>query len=196
MNSDLPPFVRWMAPVACCVLLAACATPREPAGPPGPIGQNRCYARPAASQCITSAPRPLSFLAEGTPVKVRVDARCEWNPTGVILQRGSRYRLAVTEVLEPWADSWQPPSDLAQGWPGIFARGGRYVQRWSRAPQLPMYALVGAQGREERTFFVVGRELELVAERGDELLFFANDWRSQYDNNKGCVEVEIRKVGP
>jgi hypothetical protein len=162
-----------------CLLLAGCASPKDP------IGDNRCHPRPNGAQCITQPPRALSLLADDTPVTLRVDARCEWNPTGVILQRGARYRVNVTSVLEEWTRG-----------PRIMATTGKYVQRWARASEFPMYALVGAQGREERNFFAAGPETIFTAASGEELMFFANDWPGAYDNNHGCVEVEVRKLSP
>jgi len=161
-----------------CLLLAGCASPREP------VGDNRCQPRPDGAQCITQPPRPLGLLAENTPVTVRVDARCEWNPTGVILQRGERYRIAVTRVLEQWG-----------GGPRFLSEGGRYTQRWARASELPLHALVAAQGREEKTFFAVGAQASFTAASGEELLFFSNTWPGYYDGNRGCVEVEIQRLG-
>lgn len=166
------------APLLACLLLAACASPKEP------VGDNRCHPRPGGAQCITQPPRALSMLGNDQAVTVRVDARCEWNPTGVILQRGARYRVAVTNVIEEWTRG-----------PRILAASGKYVQRWSRASDFPMYSLIAAQGREERTFFAVGPETTFTAASGEELLFFANDWPGYYDGNRGCVDVEIRKLG-
>jgi hypothetical protein len=177
MTLDLRCLVRF-APVLAGFLLAACATPKEP------VGDNRCHPRRNAAQCITQPPRALGMLADETPVTVRVDARCEWNPTGVILQRGARYRVALTQVVEEWTRG-----------PRILATTGKYVQRWARASDFPMYALIGAQGREERNFFVLGPETTFTAASGEELLFFANDWPGHYDDNRGCVELEIRKLG-
>ena len=172
-----------------CLLLAACASPQPAAGP------NRCYERGMAdkSVCLPEALRRLDVLPVGQPVTVTVDARCEWNPTGVILERGARYHLQVTRLLEPWAD-WRTPSDLETGWPATVGWGSRQVQRWARAPRLPVYALVGAQGMEERSFFVVGRETTLTAGAGDELLFFANDWPGRYHNNRGCLQLQVEKL--
>ena len=164
-------------PLLAALLLAACASLKEP------VGDNRCHPRRDGAQCITQPPRALSLLPNDAPVTVRVDARCEWNPTGVILQRGARYRLAVTNVLEDWTRG-----------PRILPATGKYVQRWARAEEFPMYTLIAAQGREERNFFAVGPETTFTATAGDELLFFANDWPGYYDRNRGCVEVEIRKL--
>ncbi|MBL0427549.1 hypothetical protein [Ramlibacter alkalitolerans] len=178
MTHSPPPLLQ-RAAVLACLVLAACASPKEPVGP------DRCHPRPNGAQCITQAPRPLSLLPVGTPVTVRVDARCEWNPTGVIVERGSRYRLAVTNVVEDWIRG-----------PRILSVSGKYVQRWARASEFPMYTLVAAQGRDERTYFAAGPETTFTAASGDELLFFANDWPGYYDSNRGCVEVEIRKLPP
>ena len=176
---DLRPSFARTATLLACLALAACATPKEPVGP------NRCQPRPAGAQCITQAPRPLGLLLDNSPVTVQVDARCEWNPSGVILQRGARYHVAVTRVLETWADK-KPVMGLA----------GRYTQRWARAPELPMDALVGSEGRDGRTLFLAGPESTFTAQRGDELLFFANDWPGRTADNRGCVELEIRQLAP
>ena len=178
MRTLLTPLAR-SATLLACLALAACATPREPVGP------NRCQPRTQGAQCITQAPRPLGILSDSSPVTVQVDARCEWNPTGVLLERGARYQLAVTNVVEEWMRG-----------PRILSVSGKYVQRWARASEFPMYALIGAQGREERTFFAAGPQTTFTAASGEELLFFANDWPGYYDNNRGCVEIEIRKLAP
>jgi hypothetical protein len=168
-----------LAPALCCLLLAACVSTKEAVGP------NRCYPRTNGAQCIAAAPRALSLLADRSPVTVRVDARCEWNPTGVILERGARYRLTVTQELEGWTASARS-----------LAWSDRYRQRWARAPEQPMHALIAAQGREERTFFAVGHGGEFTAASGEELLFFANDWPERYAEDRGCVELQIEKIAP
>jgi hypothetical protein len=187
MTAALPCSARWSAPVLAALLLAGCSTP------PQPQGLNRCVERKDASRCITRPPRALALLPPGAPVSVQVDARCEWNPTGVILERGARYRVKVTQGEESWVDGVQRASDLQTGWPGFYARFGRIAQRWARAPDVPMYSLIGAQGHESRNFFVVGRETEFTASTGEELLFFANDWPGRYHNNRGCLDVEIQR---
>ena len=188
MNPATAARLHWLAPALSALWLAACATPAEP------VGSERCYPRENAAQCITQPPRPLGMLSDNFPVTVRVDARCEWNPSGVILQRGARYRIKVTQVLEPWGDSWGGGSDLDGGSSGAFSFSGGFARYWARAPEQPMYALIGAQGREKRTFFVVGGEREFTADSGDELLFFANDWPGKYDDNLGCVELQVEKT--
>jgi hypothetical protein len=173
------PSAAWLAAMLTGVALAGCVTVQDPLGP------ERCYPRHNAAQCVTRQPRPLSLLADNAPVTVQVDARCEWNPTGVILQRGARYHVAVTKVLEDWG-----------GGPRLLDAASRYTQRWARAPALPLHALVGAQGRDERSYFVAGPEATFTAERGDELLFFSNTWPEHTIDNQGCVEVEIRQLAP
>jgi len=176
-----------IAPLLSCLLLAACASHTPASGP------NACHPRAALQQCPLLPTRALAQLKEGT-VAAMVDARCQWNGTGVLLEPDAHYRITAAKVAEGWADSWQPESDLEDGWPGIFTLGGKLLQPGARAPRHPMYSLVGAQGRDEGTFFVAGWEHTLTATRKAELLFFANDWEAHYGNNHGCVEVRIQRL--
>jgi hypothetical protein len=178
-----------IVPLLSCLLLAACATDTPVAAADG------CQARLAMPQCPLVPVRPLAPLREGS-VTAMVDARCLWNGTGVLLEPDARYRISAAKVVEGWADSWQPESDLQDGWPGIFTLSGKLLQPGARAPRLPMYSLVGAQGRDDSNFFVAGWEHTLTATRRAELLFFANDWATHYQNNHGCVEVRIQRLAP
>jgi hypothetical protein len=185
MNPATAARVRWLAPALSVLVLAACAGPMEP------VGSDRCYPRAGTAQCITQPPRHLALLSDNFPVILRVDAR------GVILQRGARYRIKVTKVIEPWSDGGlSAGADLAGSSTGAFSWAGGFSRYWARAPEHPMYALMGAQGREKRSFFVVGPERELTAASGEELLFFANDWPGEYDDNHGCLELEVEKISP
>ena len=189
MSARTPP-ARLLLLLA-CALLAACASPTAPVGP------NRCYERGMAdkSVCTPEALRRLDVLPAGQSVRVTVDARCQWNPTGIILERGATYELKVAGRREAWTDSWQSESDLETGWTGLYRFSGGYARHWARAPRHPIYALMGAQGYEERYFFVVGEGRALKAEAGEELMFFANDWPGAYENNHGCLQVDVRKLG-
>ncbi|MEJ8839333.1 hypothetical protein [Ramlibacter sp. AN1133] len=176
-----------IAPLLSCVLFAACASQTPAAGP------NACHSRDALQQCPLMPTRVLAELNEGTATAM-IDARCHWNSTGVLLEPDAHYRITAAKVVEGWADSWQPESDLKDGWPGIFRLSGKLFQLRARAPGHPMYSLVGAEGRDESTFFVAGWEQTLTATRRAELLFFANDWENHYQNNHGCVEVRIQRL--
>ncbi|HZY19041.1 MAG TPA: hypothetical protein VFE82_11205 [Ramlibacter sp.] len=159
--------------------------------PPVPVG--RCALRPAgAAACLQGPPAAATVLPAGERT-VRVDALCEWNGTGVLLEPGGRYDLTVAEVLEPWVD-WWVPSDLATGWRGIARWSAPLAQRRARAPGLPIYSLVGSEGPSTATAFAVGWSARLVATQPQELLLFANDWWGRYGNNQGCLDVRIRRV--
>ncbi len=151
---------------------------------------------PAASprrQCIRAVPPPARHLGD-TPAVVRVDAQCRWNRTGVQLEPGREYDLSAA-VVEGWVDHLLPDADLRSGWqrfPWVLA--GWLASPFARHRWRPMYALVGAEGQDPDSFFVVGHGIRHVARTHEELLFFANDWPDQYGNNHGCLELTIRRV--
>lgn len=181
-----------LAALGLCALLGACATP----------SQQNCEPRePGTAQCLVPQPRRLGLLAEtDPPVQVVVDARCRWNHTGVQLQQGAVYAISArVRRDDPWVDKGVE-SDLSTGWKGAFwGLVGRLFQPGARAPDLPLYALVAAQGQAGRIHSVAGHEARLQSETADddpptELLFFANDWPGMYHNNHGCVDVEVKRV--
>lgn len=181
-----------LALLGLCALLGACATPSR---------QNCEPREPGAAQCVVPPPRKLGPLAPSDPpVQVVVDARCRWNPTGVQLEKDAVYAISARERSDdPWVDRGVK-SDLATGWHGTFWRFvGRLFQPGARAPELPLYALVAAQGQAGKIYSVAGHEARLQSRAADgdppiELLFFANDWPGMYHNNHGCVDVEVRRL--
>lgn len=170
------------------LLAAGCATPAPDAG------LAECRPRPATEQaCLLAVPAAPAPLAAGGTATARIDARCPWNRTGVRLEPGARYALAVTRALEPWVD-WWVPSHPRTGWTGIAGWFNGLANGRARAANAPMYALVGAQGQRPDTFFVAGEASTLRATHAEELLLFANDWPARYGNNHGCLELTIRRI--
>lgn len=143
--------------------------------------------------CIQSAPVPAAALSVGGEKKARIDAQCRWNRSGVLLQPGASYDLKVTATIEAWRDK-TTDADVATGWTGSVSWLGTVAQWWARDASAPMYALVGAHGRRPETFFLAGKNYRLRALMVDELLLFANDWPSHYQNNHGCLELTIKRV--
>src|SRR5687768_18539780 len=47
--------------------------------------------------CITALPAPARDIAVGEHVGARVDAKCEWNRTGVLVKSDAAYRIVVTD---------------------------------------------------------------------------------------------------
>lgn len=171
--------------LAAAFLLAACSGPLK-------VVEGQCGPRPPAELACRQQPVQPRKLADGA-VPVRVDARCHWTHTGVQLQPGERYRItAAPEAVEGWRD-WTEDSDPLQGWtehPGFFER---FARLFSRAPAVPMYALVGAEGEDRASYFTALAGPRTAA-RGGELLLFPNDWYLKYGNNLGCLDVRVEAL--
>jgi hypothetical protein len=144
--------------------------------------------------CLEKSASPAHKLLPGAQASTRIDALCMWNRTGVLLEPGATYEIAITRRIEPWRDARLPEADLRMGWQGPIASFAGVFAKWfARYPEAPMYSLVGAQGKHPDSFFIVGNS-SLV--RGSpigaqELLVFANDWKGFYKNNQGCLEMSI-----
>lgn len=169
--------------LAAAFLLAACSGPLK-------VVEGQCGPKPPEERACRQQPVQARKLADGA-VPVRVDARCHFTHTGVQLQPGERYTVTVVgDPVEAW-DDWIEKSHPATGWvehPGLYER---FVRLFSRAPDVPMYALVGAEGEDRASYFpaLAGTK---TATRAGELLLFPNDWYLNYGNNKGCLDVEVK----
>jgi hypothetical protein len=56
------------------------------------------------------------------------------------------------------------------------------------------FCLCGVYDRQDETAFPIGSGRELVVPRGGNLAFFANDARNFYGNNRGSVQLRVRRV--
>lgn len=170
------------------VLVAGCASaPKGPLAPEAYVQSCRPADQPGRA-CL----QPAQALAGGA-TRVRVDAQCVWNRTGVQMQQGAVYEITATPVLEDWKDA-STRSDLEDGWKGAASVAGTFARFRARASKLPMYALVGAEGEDPKTFFKVGRKAFHTAKNTSELVLFANDWNGRYQNNHGCADVTVRRI--
>jgi hypothetical protein len=127
-----------------------------------------------------------------------VDARCPWNASGVLLEAGARYRVTASKRPgHDWVDDANP-SRLDTGWER-WRWFGRLVQPRARAPHLPMYALVAAQGatHQRLSLAVAAGGVDALVPAGEtpvELFLFANDWPGFYGNNQGCLDVTLQRI--
>lgn len=170
------------------LLLAACSGPLK-------VVEGECLPKPPEpeAEAVCRQPAvPLRRLAEG-PAQVKVDARCHWARTGVQLKAGEQYRVTAAEQeIERWVDSGNVSTPLT-GWTQHTGAVERFARAFSRAPNVPMYALVGVEGQDSGTYFTA-LEGRRTAARDGELLLFANDWYGMYRNNKGCLAVTVEPV--
>jgi len=121
-----------------------------------------------------------------------VDAKLEWNPSGIDMKAGEQYSIKVT-ILEEWKDA-NTTSSLSKGWNPPARWIEWLVRRKARAPHLPMYSLVGSLDEDSATFFLIGEAARLQVPKDGALQAFANDWPGRYLNNHGRVDVVVERL--
>lgn len=150
--------------------------------------------------CIRTPVDKASPLPIGQKTTARVDAQCWWNRTGVLLEPAGVYEVEVTDKIEAWRDSdMKEDSDLRTGWRGgVESFVGFFAKLFARDIHSPMYSLVGARGKDPKDFVLIGDRARVTGTHSEpiELLAFANDWSSKYQNNHGCLELTIRRIAP
>jgi hypothetical protein len=121
----------------------------------------------------------------------RIEARREWNHTGVRLERGVRYLM---EAQGQWTDLFLKYGP--EGGPSRFAYLRRFEHK-RRIPSADWFALCGAVDENEDSKFVIGAGREYTATATGELTCFANDVPGWFFliNNHGSVELKVTPVG-
>jgi hypothetical protein len=124
---------------------------------------------------------------------VRVYAEKEWNHTQMQLVKGGIYRFAVTPPDQEWRyGNILPPFDAEGRNIGHLMAAVPFL----RMPSAKWFALVGCIGKKRRTFFKIGKLLDLfVAPGTGELVCFANDvWQFHRDNNQGYIDLTVTRL--
>lgn len=112
-----------------------------------------------------------------------IPAGAAWTRTGVPLVAGTRYRLIATGWWVDWF--------VACGPNGYDNRVLRLLRGRRRAPDAPLFRLMGAYDTDEASIFAIGEGLEFEAARPGELTCFANDHAAMRWNNWGAVALWV-----
>ena len=126
-------------------------------------------------------------LDVGASITALIDARLRWNDTWVRVPPGQVYRF---EAKGWWVDRRTKCDPDGYPSPGTFLRACEWLRR---CPCADWFALIGAIERR-RPMFVIGSGREWSPKTDGTLSCFANDVCIMYRNNKGSVELTIRRV--
>jgi hypothetical protein len=117
-----------------------------------------------------------------------INARDPWNQTGIRLIAGEQYHLRADGQ---WVD-WFVTCD-ADGYDSV-----NLVQKLSeslrRSPRDRWFALMGCIGRGTGKLFRIGTGLSLAPDSSGDLFCFANDAPLAYWNNRGAVQLTVRRI--
>jgi hypothetical protein len=150
----------------------------------GPEGEVRLERE--TRQCLAVAATPLGALRT-----IPVDSGKPWVCTGVLIEAGKSYEIAVPGNKE-WLDE-KTKANVDEGWVDNRVLG--FFLRFSaRVWHAPMFALVGGiseNGQEPSSYFRIGSKHRLDTSTSGQLVVFANDWEQRYCNNHGTVEMTV-----
>ena len=116
----------------------------------------------------------------------RILASAYTTETGILLEQGLMYRMAVIEI-EGWQDGHVPCD--AGGHDIWYLKLARFKRR---VPEANWLALIGSIGGEEP--FVIGMRMTYTATRSGQLVCFANDASFAYGNNKGWLKLQVTRM--
>lgn len=115
----------------------------------------------------------------GQKATVPVAARCPWNDTGVVLERGHTYRLTATGE---WVDARNRCGPEGYASNNLFL----HLAEWARRdPSEPWFALIGAQDHDLSTRFAIGAGTECHPRHTGELVS-----RTTSRSSTGITEVK------
>lgn len=139
------------------------------------------------------------YLKVGKTHTCRVYAGPKFNWSGVTLRPGEKYSFSV-----PSDAIWQDKGMKCgpKGWeteelPMYKEMFVREYEQYRRMPDANWFALIGAEGDEDKNLFLIGDctiEYTVTATAEFDLYLFANDVPSKYDNNLGSFLVTIKRI--
>jgi hypothetical protein len=138
-------------------------------------------------------PPPKSPIRLTTAIDSRpIVASNKWNATGIHLNKGTRYRVALLGPLDVH-DGGIHVTALS-GWPWcwqriVFAPIGLFRRR----PLSPWFALIGSIDRK-RSFRISCDGFELDAPTSGELFCYFNDTPFRYLNNTGSIRISVDTI--
>jgi hypothetical protein len=138
---------------------------------------------------MMTSPGTIGPLDVGRSATVLVDAREQWNRTGLILTEGQSYSFYV-----PGEEFWRDGAleVTADGYTRFWLSPFGYLKR---VPRANWFRLVGQIGHLPSERFVIGMGLSGHAPRvTGELVCFANDIPWMYWNNSGLIKLTVRRV--
>lgn len=154
--------------------------------------------RRVANPPISDAPYRLTYVLQpGAGRSFPVYARSYWNAPGIFVCAGQRYAIQASGT---WQDA-----NLTRGPDGARATLLQWFFGWlRRVPEANWFSLIASIGSanspnhsNDLTFFptyAVGSQAIIEPQCDGYIYFFANDMTGMYGNNRGSVEVIVRRL--
>ncbi len=124
-------------------------------------------------------------LEIGDSIYVKVFSKPLWNDINLEVRNGETYIFSATGE---WTD-WYIFSD-ANGYDMTHMNAFRKLRR---SPENKWFSLIG-NIKDDNTFFLIGKNAIININNTGRLLLFANDVKGFYFNNKGHLQLKIKRV--
>lgn len=115
-------------------------------------------------------------------------AKQKWNDVDIDVNVGERYEF---EARGEWID-WYIPCH-ADGFTSKFLLA-KLLERCRRVSEANWFALIGCLDRDLKRHVVIGSGSEHTFDHSGHLYAFANDVPGFYWNNKGAIDLDIKRV--
>lgn len=132
----------------------------------------------------------MQELHPGQSRTIIVDARNKWNSSGIYLKPDFTYNFEVLQIDEEWKDAHLDATPEIGTISTPFYLN--FFNCFKRFPEVNWFVLVGSVGKDKKTFFKIGEQLEnYIPSKSNEFYCFANDAEGFYYNNKGKLTLRI-----
>ncbi|MEP5764362.1 MAG: DUF2235 domain-containing protein [Halieaceae bacterium] len=143
--------------------------------------------------------RSLRPLKVGESRTVPVYAHQFYNRTGLLLEKGQKYRFKA-RANQQWKDGGIDCD--ASGWDRDHPEVGwikdiavRSMEPFRRLPDADWFSLIGAIGDSEQELFeIANSSTTFTPGHSDEFCPFANDLKRMYANNDGYIDVTVTRL--
>ena len=135
-------------------------------------------------------------LAPGESHTASVDAKLKYNWSGVRVSAGQKYEISV-DPDSRWTDT-NIECD-ANGWeseqlPWYKEGLVELFEKARRVPDANWFALCGSVGDEDDDLLEIGMKNTISISKNGYLYLFANDLTKMYGNNRGEIDVTIKRT--
>jgi len=143
--------------------------------------------------------RPLLPLDVSEPRTIPVFAHQLYNRTGLLLEKGRRYRFSVTAErtwrdasIECNGDGWDRDHPDIRWFKDV---GVAMMEPFRRFPEAKWFTLIGGVGDQDQELFAIGQGgTQYIPENSGEFCPFANDLKRMYGNNDGFLYVTVERM--
>jgi hypothetical protein len=140
----------------------------------------------------------ITILKMGEKMTVKAFASQKYNATGLMLEKGATYRF-ITSENAIWYDHGHPVN--IKGWNrsqqtlGVKQQSIELFSPFKRATNAQWFSLIGCINNNDDATFLITNSCDVRMSQSGEFTPFANDIEQDYQQNSGCIDLTIIRLG-